>query len=366
MIERRFNPPLWFGLVLSLVAHAFVLLPLLLRMMSTSGEALALNATFNPDDIQPPAAMTEPENPLGIDEGSPSTITWLGYREPEPHQAPPSDVEQAAFTDDPSTPAPMTPMTPFEQPNEVTNESDATSQDLESGVEQSQSEDAQDAEQEDAEQSQEPSDATEPTEAAPVVLETDAPAQDIATSPHISTTRAVFAFAEHLQRLMETAAHAQQQNPASKSAPESAEADAAQQASESATAAAPTTPSKPSAPQSDKDADPSSVVEIPFEEIKLGKPLAAHGLTLRPQKPSFTTLTLMTAAPFNPLAEIQFNRAGNVHNAVIVESSKDARVDRAIEASLFRWKAEGKQLESLTGEHTITIRIRIILNPRRR
>jgi hypothetical protein len=85
---------------------------------------------------------------------------------------------------------------------------------------------------------------------------------------------------------------------------------------------------------------------------------------LRPQKPEFTTLTLMTAAPRNPLVEIDFAGDGKPLEARILQSSRDTRVDLAIEASLYRWRAEGKPLAQLEGDQVITVQIRIILNPR--
>jgi hypothetical protein len=357
----RFNSSLWIGIAVSITLHAMLIVPLLLRMMTTSGEALALHATFNPDDIEPPMAMREPDIQLGLDDGSPSTLTWLGYREYEEHHAPPSDVEQAAFTDDPNTSSPLMPPTPLQQPSELPDDSQPSPEPAEQANGENNQKQTEQPQERSAQQSQAQLDGAEAIDAAPVLNADDAAPQDVATSPHRSATEAFFAFAEQLQRLMETAASAHQLDVTSQGAPSQSTTDAKQHADAQAAAAASSPPANPTAPQSDKDSDPSSIVEVPFDQIRLGKPLAAQGLTLRPQKPSFTTLTLMTAAPKNPLAEIEFLATGGVRDARVVESAADHRVDHAIEASLFRWRAEGEPLSALTGDETITVRIRIIL-----
>ncbi len=112
---------------------------------------------------------------------------------------------------------------------------------------------------------------------------------------------------------------------------------------------------------SEMESDPTSKLEVPLADIKLGKPIAGHGLQIKPRRPSFTTLTMLTAAPGNPLVEIRFPRSGRPVLAKILESSGDRRVDEAILNSLYRWRAQGEQLEALGEGQSIPIRLRIML-----
>lgn len=364
MNRNASNLSLWFGITVSLALHLFVLAPLLLAMMTTTGRPLARTARFDPSDVQLPLPQEQPDIKLGLDDGTPSTLTWLGYREYEQHQAPPSEVEQAAFTDEP--PVPPLPPAPLQQPGEQSSDQVAPDAPQPNALQ------AQQPAETDAQPTDQPlgdsgsaADAAQPNEAAPILTQTDQPAQPVATTPNVSALDAAMAFAEEIRRLLHTAAAAPTQGDPSQAAPGSA----SRAASETSPASSPpdsqaAPPTEPTADPADMDADPSSVVDVPFDEIRLGKPLAARGMTLRPQKPSFTTLTLMTAAPKNPLAEIEFSATGAVHDARLVESSRDERVDHAIVASLFRWRADGEPIEALTGEATITVRIRIILTRR--
>lgn len=375
MERDRFNLPLWIGLLVSLALHALLIIPAVMQTMTASGEMVSVAATFNPEDInrhEPDRERIPPELTLGIDNGSPSTVTWLGYKEYEEQKAPLSEVEQAAFTDDPTAAtAPPTEMPPTDAPRDepAPTQEQAAPQPQQND---SQSDAAKNAQPSPTEADQKQSNekvamdaaATEHPSEAPAELSNvdDAPAQPIATTPNVSPTAVMFAFAEQLRELIELASSS------------AAEAKAADAAAASSQAAAPATgataassaaaPADPSAERADMDSDPSSTVEVPIEQIRLGKPLAARGLTLRPQKPTFTTLTLMTAAPRNPLVEIDFGSDGRPLDARVVQSSRDPRVDAAIEASLYRWRAEGKPLELLKDLQIITVQMRIILNSR--
>ena len=115
------------------------------------------------------------------------------------------------------------------------------------------------------------------------------------------------------------------------------------------------------AEQSDVESDASSTIEVPMDQLKLGKPLAAHGLVLKPRKPEFTTLTKLTAVPSNPVVELRFRRDGKPSSVRFVQGSGDPRIDEALLNSLYRWRAAGKKLTELKGKQTIPIRIRILL-----
>jgi hypothetical protein len=118
------------------------------------------------------------------------------------------------------------------------------------------------------------------------------------------------------------------------------------------------------AEQADQEADASSRTEVTMEQLKLGKPLVAHGLELKPRKPTFTNLIRVTALPGNPLCEIRFQSNGKPSLARLLTRSGDSRVDDAVLASLYRWRASGPPLEKLEDGETVDIQIRIIFNAR--
>jgi hypothetical protein len=126
----------------------------------------------------------------------------------------------------------------------------------------------------------------------------------------------------------------------------------------------PSNPGIEQAAQADKESEATSTIEALLEDLKSGKPLAARGLEIKTRRPEFTTLLQLTSRPGNPLTEIRFGGDGVPRLATILESSGDSRIDRAVQASLYRWRAEGELLDKLQGDQTANIRIRIILNPR--
>ena len=113
--------------------------------------------------------------------------------------------------------------------------------------------------------------------------------------------------------------------------------------------------------QADQESDAFSTVEVTMEQLQLGRPLAAQGLQVKPRKPVFTTLTLLTAAPANPRAELRFRSDGKPARVRLIESSGDPRIDEAVLNSLYRWRASGKKLRELGRGETIPVRIRIVL-----
>ena len=98
----------------------------------------------------------------------------------------------------------------------------------------------------------------------------------------------------------------------------------------------------------------------------LGHPIAREGLELSPRRPKFPPLIRVTAVFGNPLVEIRFGRDGKPAEAAIFQTSGDGRVDHAINVSLYRWRASGAALERLAPDETLSVRLRIILNPRAR
>ncbi len=326
------------GLLLSLVLHGTLLVPALVEVMRGGSGPDVLRARFSPDQFQQPEQEPPPDDsvPLGIDQGSPSSMTWIGYEEYEEHLAALSEVEQAAFAS--SLPGAQEPV---------------------------QASSGSPAEQADAAEAAESAEAPSPPAPAPLDeiaawLAANARGEGPEAQPTPEKPSPTHdALDEALARLEEAMEQAEQAQPA----------EAAQQA--------PPQPAQPAAQPDDsrqagdiasKESDPTSTVDVPFDEIKIGKPLAAHGLEIRTRRPIFTSLVMLTAAPADPTIEIRFRRDGTpVKGTRILQTSGDPRIDEAILNSLFRWRAAGKRLQELPGpEDTIPIRMRIILSQRRR
>jgi hypothetical protein len=372
--ETRKGLPLILGGVLSVALHSLFIVPAMISVMTARADIGAMKAEFEPDAVQ--SSEPEPdtqelqddEQPrLGIDNGTPSTLTWIGYDEYQEHVAAFADVEQAAFTDDPAgggAPAstivtestPTTPSAPTPEAVQQAREFLASMM----------------------EQLSERFDASPATTSSEAVL---LPSDEMELLP--------IANAEALVKIIESDVDAPQQADASKH-------EVAQESTTEQVAANPpneTTPTqnappaaRPSVPDSaqptmgpagisgpavgessDKDSAPTSTIDVPLDQIKIGKPFAAKGLEVKPQRPEFTILQRLTAAGGNPLAEIHFARDGKPRVPTrLIEGTGNATLDEAIAASLFRWRATGKELAALEGEQTVPIRIRILLHARRR
>ena len=237
------------------------------------------------------------------------TLTWVGHEEYERHLATLADLEQAAFTEEPSPP--MTPAPP-----------------------------------------------SPPMAQAPPV---DEPSESPDKPNAVETLMSMF---EGLSALAEAQAGA----PAPQSEPERPETETPPEPEPSpeppTPAAAPVETPPEEGDVADKESDAFSTIDVPLEDLQLGKPIARPGLELKPQRPRTTPLLELTASPENPLVEIRFGADGRPSTARIIESSGSRDVDHVIEVSLYRWRASGKELGELTGEQTISIKLRLILNPR--
>lgn len=116
--------------------------------------------------------------------------------------------------------------------------------------------------------------------------------------------------------------------------------------------------------QADKESDASSVIIVPRDQWRLGKPLAGRGIELKPRRPEFTELMRLTSAPDNPLVQIAFASDGVPVDARILKSSGDNRIDEAITSSLYRWRASGDELKKLSPRGVVQVTMRIIINGR--
>ena len=383
MLRRTANFALAIGFGVSLLIHATVIIPAFIAVVTAPANTPIMLARFDPDDFtplvpppEPPAEQPEqPEVMLGIEHGQPSTMTWIGYEDYLEQIAPYAAVEQAAFTD---APAPGNPdlaaqplaarTTPQPQPDSPDTPADPT----------------------------ETAAAPAPAEKSPVPADSAAQPEPQSPPPPSPTPIAegdLFSFRDWLDIILPTDP-TQREQPPEETRPEvqanPKQSDSASPRPPTPAAdrpdapASPAAPSRPTAPpeaseatdidtgdsrpepgeHADMESDPTGPVEISLDEIKIGKPVARQGIEVHPRKPHFTTLILMTASPGNPLAEIHFGPDGKPDEAKLLQSSGDGRVDHAILASLYRWRATGKAIETLSKTETATFKIRIILNPR--
>ena len=370
----RDNARLLSGVIGSLLLHAVLFSPVLMALLGTSRPPpTPMRSEMMPDAVEPPPP--DETQPLGIDKPMPSSLTWIGYEDYREHLARLAEVEQAAMTDDPTgMPVEPQPTMDSPQPTEIV-EADATSADqAREDVTETHAVAQAEAEQR---ETAEPSSPPPPIDLMRILeslsLSATGDEPEIAADSDDLGSPDVEPIPDLVGRMLE----AMQQTPAleatreeskgadrSELAPPTASQDepaSAQQLPPAAPPPAPTT-----ADQADRDADPTSIINVPEENWKLGRPLAAQGLELRPQRPTFTILTLLTAAPCNPLCEIVFRRDGRPISARLIDTSCDPRTDEAILSSLYRWRASGQLLRDMRGEQTHSVRIRILLTRRSR
>jgi hypothetical protein len=371
MDDRRAHARLLLCLAGSLGLHASLTGFTVLITMSGAGapqpRAPAPDAQRQP--LEPP--LPEPvEMTLGLDAPNPPSRTWVGYEEYQKHAAARAEVEQAAFTDDPVAAA-----LAAADMRDITPRFDSAQ--------------AAAARQQLARQSQSatppPETVTTPPASSPPPVR-NSPEAEPSAAPDLER---LFALNDLLAPMF-APAHAPQQVPETRQRPttqptpppttvparESRDAPSLTQPAprpaetQPADSPRPVARSARGAPntgaQSDRESDPSSIIDVPREHWQLGKPLAAQGLELKPRRPDVTILTQLTAWPRNPTAQITFDRTGVPTLAVLLIDTGDSRVDAAIIAALYRWRAAGKPLEQMKDGDTIDITIRLLINPERK
>ncbi|MFM7134581.1 MAG: hypothetical protein ACKO0W_09725, partial [Planctomycetota bacterium] len=112
---------------------------------------------------------------------------------------------------------------------------------------------------------------------------------------------------------------------------------------------------------SDRESDPTSIIDVPMQNWQNGRPLAAKGIVLKPVRPRFTTLNYVDGVGRNPVGELVFGRDGVPIQTRLLRSTGNPGVDEAIRSALFKWRASGRQLEQLKPGQTLTIRMRLIM-----
>ena len=325
MVPRRASTAVLLGLAVSLALHASILLPGLINVMSGEVEPMhVLRADFNPEDFM--ADIAPDQVKLGIEESTASTMTWIGFEDYQEHLAAIADVEQAAFQTTPTGSEASPAATPTESPPPAPDPQDP---------------------QVDPSTSPDPFDELEAWFDAE---EGEGPELGEPTSPD-ARSQALEDIIERLEQMMENTVETERPEPAPKP----------QEPAPPEPVPAQPQPAGQPGVQSDQESDATSTVEVTMEQLTLGRPLAAQGLQLKPRRPVFTTLTLLTAIPANPKAELRFRRDGKPARVRLLESSGDSRIDEAVLNSLYRWRAAGKKLRELEGNETIPIQIRIML-----
>ncbi len=342
MTHQRPILPLVLGFIASVLAHLAVIVPLLVAVMTTAGwQSVRLEAAFDPDDFteREQELDQDDEVQLGIDAPTPSSFTWIGYEEYQEHLAMLAEAEQAA-----NSPLPPGQIAPTDLVDTV-DQGETPLEEQESPV------DAGTAAARLAkllELFENPLSPPKRTDEQP----------DTAVTDRTGLQGALASLDELLKKALQQVGQLPLANPKDPATPrDSGEVEVAD--------APQPKQSRPTAPTSgnasEMESDPTSTLDVSLADIKLGKPIAGHGLQIKPRRPSFTTLTMFTAAPRNPLVEIRFPRNGRPVRAQILESSGDSRVDEAILNSLYRWRAQGKQLETLGEGQSIPVRLRIVL-----
>lgn len=328
MTRRDNNLPVLVGLGLSVSIHLLILLPVFLAALNADPPVNYLEARFDPEDFTPEPDEEKPEEEetrLGLDVDTPSTLTWVGYEEYQEHIAALAEMDQAAFVDEIQAALPA----------EMFPEANAAAE-------------------------VEP---TQPTAESPV------PAPSNAGPPVIDPDQMIAfqTLMDALKRLFADVGEADPRSDNSKT-PTQKKEEKAPEANKPSEPREPTPPSSEAVPvtpepgdKADKESDPTSVIDAKPENWKLGKPLATSGLELKPRRPVFTTLQMLTSAPGNPLCRLYFDSDGVPKKVEILESSGNNEVDTVIKASLYRWRAKGKSLATLKKNETRDVTIRIVL-----
>ncbi|MDZ4753686.1 MAG: hypothetical protein SGJ11_04230 [Phycisphaerae bacterium] len=112
---------------------------------------------------------------------------------------------------------------------------------------------------------------------------------------------------------------------------------------------------------SDRESDATSILSVPPNQWKNGRPIAADGLTIKTRRPKFTILTMVTSSPRNPVVEVVFAPSGKPAKYGFLRPSGFADIDGPILDAIAGWRASGEPLAKLREGETITVRLRLVL-----
>lgn len=346
---------------------------------------------------------------LGIDESNQKTPNWMGFKDPTPHSAPISSVEQPQLDPNPGTPGAPAPVgvsqsgpvaptvqntTPAE---ELVIPSPAEPRPAREGVKGPESakplgetprEGAPDGAEQPGNLKPRDGDAdgtgdkrTRPLRGVPDLSHPDpnlpGPApQDLplAKAPELDSTSPEALVPETPRKIeptkesaptSEILAHPEPMGPPAPGTPNTtsaASATAPMPAGGPSVSSAPGSTGDRPGEKSPKEADAASTT--PTIEIRPGRPAAAQGLDITTKRPNFTRLTRVTAYPQNPLLKVTFNRNGIVSRVVLAESSGISDVDGPVINAVYQWTAKGKILAEISAADPtggITVSVRILL-----
>ncbi|MAJ47237.1 MAG: hypothetical protein CBC35_08280 [Planctomycetes bacterium TMED75] len=358
-----------FGLAFSVIFHAAVLLPVLIDVANNDSPERFVELV---SAIEPPAPEPEAEEPeLGIEESMAKTMNWIGYEEYEEHLARLGETDQAEFIMQPSggggAPPPTPPSPQVTPPTEAAQPTPADqSEKIESAkpslaeptppTEQAQIPEAAlkpDAEQIETQTAEKTNpDATEgkkPDERAPKDGESETK-EEKTEQPKPDAPKPE-----------EPAKEPQEQEPQETPPTNPTPPDPKPEADPGKGPGTGEGDSGESGDAADKESDATSIVDVPPDLWKRGKPVAAQGVELQTKRPVINTLTQISARFGNPVVEIRFNAKGRPVQARILVSSGDRRLDEPILDSLYRWRAKGEKLAALKGDETFDVKLRFVL-----
>jgi hypothetical protein len=321
----------------SVLLHLTVLWPAM-------GRALAASPPGADDPPPPTPDMVPPPVEPGIERSDASTLTWVGYEEYREHLARLAAVDQAAFTTAPGGAAADADAAGEGGTPEAGALADAAATDV-LAPEAARGVDAPDL--------RGPGDATEvPPATTPSTAPADAPpVRDAAAD--LATVNDLMASLREAVAVLDSMAPIGGQGGEAERTVVGRGADAAD---------------GESVPREGEIADlespATSRIDVRRADLRPDRPIAREGLQVKPREPDFTTYERVTASPRNPVARITFGRDGVPVEAILIEGSGDGRIDSAVTASLFRWRAAGARLAELPADGTIVMEFRIVLNGR--
>ncbi len=114
---------------------------------------------------------------------------------------------------------------------------------------------------------------------------------------------------------------------------------------------------------SNRSSAATSLIKVPPEQWKQGKPIVDQGIEITTSQPAYLPRALVFARPMNPQVEIEFQRDGQPKYPIrLLRSTGDAGVDEPILNSLYRWTARGPRIDALRPGQTLKLRFTLLLS----
>lgn len=308
---------IWFGIAASIVLHV-------------AAAAVVWRASPGRPSVAPTPSHREMDLVrLGLERSDQATINWLGFADPTPHRAMPSETEQAALSRAPlGVPTPGT-----------------TSQQTEKRTEQQAETEHRQPTRPSPKTSENRPEPARPPAGPPLPEPTpDDPWQ---TKP---TPEGFLPPPAEAPRSTEPPAPARNQNKPDEPAEQRPSAPSP-----------PRVPDEPSPPPgaddlpgrpSDRESTPTA--KLPALTLNdWGKPAAGQGIEVRPRRPRWGPTVYSLAWPRNPTVIIEFGRDGHVRRARFARINGKTRntgspeVDRILINTIYNWTAKGERIDAL-------------------